>query len=266
MSECFGPFDPNTNYAKQFIEKYSKTLELPMTKLINAFFHPTLRDHIITLNEVKFPDIDWSKVKGLIPDKNRNEFEVKIKNQYMSAAEKYEAKRKVKQTRNLNIHNKKKTEKLPSSDDTYSLNWSENFSESSYEGGEEEHLDRKKTLNRKQIRLRSSKSLKPNVTPKDIMKIVGDYPKVSTQKSRLKEINQKINSQRNFNKAVDMFMQDRNEFLSYKGFDFALQTGPNSETFKFSSRPEENSKIGDQISERLITYSPIPKYENMSYV
>ena len=189
MSEYFSSFDLSDNYAQKFIGKYAKKVKLPTTKLINAFFHPTLRDHIITLNQILFPEVESCSVAGLIHDKIRGEFESKIQNHYMNAAKKFEAKRRVKQLKNVKIQNKKSTQrfKSSSSDETYSLYWSENFSESDYEGGAKEQLSNKTINDKNQVNFRTSKKLKSKSNSIDPIKIKGNYPKNIISSIQIKE-------------------------------------------------------------------------------
>ena len=276
MSEYFSSFDLNDNYAQKFIDKYAKKVKLPTTKLINAFFHPTLRDHIITLNQILFPETESCSVVGLIHDKIRGEFESKIQNHYMNAAEKFEAKRRVKQLKNVKIQNKKRTErfKSSSSDETLSLYWAENFSETSYEGGRKEKVGNKRNIKRNQVDWRCSKAIKQKSHFIDCFKIKGTYSKISSEISKSKNSKQNLDKQRCLDKAIDMYFQDKDVYLSYKGYDYALQVEPNSETPNLLINAELNIKIDDYWLERpssyntplFLEYSPIPKINNMSYV
>ena len=44
-------------------------------------------------------------------------------------------------------------------------------------------------------------------------------------------------------KAIDMYFQDKDVYLSYKGYDYALQIEPNSETPNLLINPELNIKM-----------------------
>ena len=77
-----------------------------------------------------------------------------------------------------------------------------------------------------------------------------------------------------FNKAVDMFMEDKNVYFQYKDFDPAMEPEVNDQTPDLYEYDGVNYKIDDYWPDRpsiLATpmsfdYSPIPKYKGMDYV
>lgn len=178
MSESNPVFNRRTDYSKQFKEKYAKTADLPMTKCLKVFFHPTIRDHIITVNEVNFPTVDSDKVHALFHNKIRDPFEEKIRDVYMTAAGRFEARRRVKVADNPNI--RKSTEDSDSMPyEPSSSLWSDD-EDSLYEGGQKDPLKIKKSLNKSRIRLTKSKSnkwrWKKNADPQKIKGMKANLP------------------------------------------------------------------------------------------
>lgn len=121
---------------------------------MNAFNHPTLRDHIITINEVNFPEVEPNKVKALFHNRINDQFEYKIDQVYMEAANRFEARRRVKIADTLNPNFRKSSaasSSLPS--DPSSSLWSD---DSIYEGGIKDSLKHKKTMNKQRANIRKS--------------------------------------------------------------------------------------------------------------
>ena len=48
--------DRNTNYVERFLQKQSKTIEIPDFKYLDARFHPQYTDHIVVLSKNEFPE------------------------------------------------------------------------------------------------------------------------------------------------------------------------------------------------------------------
>lgn len=77
-----------------------------------------------------------------------------------------------------------------------------------------------------------------------------------------------------FNKAVDMFMEDKNVYFQYKDFDEAMAPEVNDETPDLYEYEGINYKIDDYWPDRpsifsaphSFDYSPIPQYEGMNYI
>lgn len=66
-------------------------------------FHPTLRDHIVTLNEIKFPKIANKDVETVIHDRMTADFENKIRDFYLERAQMKEARRRKKIARHITL-------------------------------------------------------------------------------------------------------------------------------------------------------------------
>lgn len=154
MAEQTPVFDSNLDYSKVFENEYAKKVNLPTTKCLNAFNHPTLRDHIITICEINFPFVDNTKVKALFHDRIKDQFEYKIDSHYMDAAGRFEARRRVKVADNPNLRKDSATSSSLPSDPSSSL-WSD---DSIYEGGLKESLKRKKSYNQQKVNLRKTQN------------------------------------------------------------------------------------------------------------
>ena len=83
MAETFPVLNTKIDYEKEFLKQYSKDFEAPSTKCLKAFFLPTLRDHVITINEISFPKFKAEQVTTLFHDRQSNGFEDKIRNKYI---------------------------------------------------------------------------------------------------------------------------------------------------------------------------------------
>jgi len=148
MEETNLLFNNKATYAKEFEAKYAKSIDLPTTKCLNAFFHPTLRDHIITVNEICFPLVESTNVKGLFHNKISDEFEDKISQHYMDAAGKFQARRRFKIATNPELQLESASSDYVPFEPSSSI-----FSDSSYyEGGVEESMRMKLNMNKLNIK------------------------------------------------------------------------------------------------------------------
>ena len=101
MSETFPVLDTKIDYEKEFLDKYSKDFDFPSARWLNAFFHPSLRDHVITINEVNFPQVEAEQITSLFHHRQSDHFEEKMRNKYESSVSNFVAKRGKRQFKNI---------------------------------------------------------------------------------------------------------------------------------------------------------------------
>jgi hypothetical protein len=161
MEETKLIFNTSKDYAKEFKDTYAKSINLPTTKCLNSFFHPVLRDHIITVNEVSFPIVSTEKVKGLMHNRISSNFEYKMEHYYMDAAGKFQARRRHKLATNLEIE-KDSSDYVP-----YEPSSSIFSDDSYYEGGVHESIRRKMSANKQKIRKAKTQMIRQKSTIKN---------------------------------------------------------------------------------------------------
>jgi hypothetical protein len=298
MSANHQVFDPAIDYAKQFENSYCKKTNMPSVKCLNTFFHPTLRDHVIQINEINFPNVDFTKVKALFHEKIRDNFDNEIYQHYFEAADKYEARRRIKVAINPDLNYSSESEVDAETDSEDTSTYSSYDSYSFYEGGERIDLKRKKSKNKKKANFRKSKmsqdkrskknkssfwvpfgprkqstckSLLKNYTVPGIVK--EDYPKLETRAAKIRKFRRIGDKQELLNKAVDMYMEDKNTLMNYKNFDDALLPEMNERWPEFKLEGTD-MRIDDYIPDRpsaypdvlYLEYYPIPEYDHIPYI
>ncbi|CAI2364011.1 unnamed protein product [Moneuplotes crassus] len=75
-------FDKNTDYTARFIQRHSKTCQFPSSSYLSCQFHPSLKDHLVTLSKVNCPSTSKFNYSVLEPhasqdpiaEPNRREF------------------------------------------------------------------------------------------------------------------------------------------------------------------------------------------------
>ena len=80
MSHTYPVSNSNSSIKKEFLNEHSKNFEIPTARWIKAFFHPTLRDHVITINEINFPRVKSDEVIAMFHNYQAKDFKKIIKN------------------------------------------------------------------------------------------------------------------------------------------------------------------------------------------
>lgn len=87
MADTAGVFDKGVNYKRRFINKYSRTTNIPSVLFLDVKFHPTMPDHIIVLssNTLSHP----GKINTLVPMELLDSMEKEIEDNYLTRAKNY---------------------------------------------------------------------------------------------------------------------------------------------------------------------------------
>lgn len=310
MARRFPVLDPNVKYADEYLKTYGRNVSIPQIDCKEAFFHPTLTDHIITINQINCDSIPPEDIQALMHDRVSGDFHSMIENTYLGKANGPNAAKKIKMAHTstfrkesddgnsmpeepatqifdeegfpvgASIQNppenpetrvgeqfyskehdeeskevyesegesegeasgsyeasegEESEEETANADDIIeaqiennasgSYTYEESDSEGSdeyedsdevsnqMEGGQPEHSGKKKKKNKKKKQImREQYFARP-------LKTKGKYEKIDTDKTKAAK-KKKIQQQQNYlNKAVDMFLEEKNTLFSYKGYD-----------------------------------------------
>ena len=179
---------------------------MPDFTCLKTVFHPTLKDHVITLNEIKFPKVLNSHVDTLIHNRMIDGFEEKIRRQYMEEAARMEIRRRTRLSKHTTLRIKNPTEdSLP--EEPATEEWSQILDES-YEGGAKEGTKKEK------FKLKVPKKRFTVIRDNEIRianppKIKAEHPKVRTKRATLRDERERDLRSDKYNRAVDMYIEDK---------------------------------------------------------
>ena len=118
MSETFPVLNTKIDYEKEFLDKYSKDFDFPSARWLNAFFHPSLRDHVITINEVNFPQVEAEQITSLFHHRQSDDFEEMMRNKYESSVSNFIVKRGKRQFKNISFSTSSEDESCSNENDS----------------------------------------------------------------------------------------------------------------------------------------------------
>ena len=277
MSETFPVLNTNIDYEKEFLDKYSRRFEFPSARCLNAFFHPTLRDCVITINEIKFPKVKADQVICLFHDLQSENFENKMKNKYVDSVSHLIVIRRNKLGTNLLF---KKEENENNESTPKEPNTSEFFeSSSSYEGGQEEFEYQPRSASIKSTKAHPNQKVKRRVdTHNQIVinappKLKGVYPKIDTKIYESKKLSEIYNNSKVYSKAVDLYLEDHSSLFGYQDFDESMKPDEQERDPANYINPDDEFRIDEYLPEKLgetrileLLYSPIPVIDELCYM
>ena len=274
MAEAFPVLNTKTDYEKEFLKQYSKDFEAPSTKCLKAFFHPTLRDHVITINEVNFPKVKAEQVTTLFHNRQSDGFENKIRNKYIDSVSHLIVKRRKKLNQNVTFRNRSEDESFPSEPD--SSEWE--GSDSNFEGGQNEKPRTRNSFKSKpKPNPNKEQKRKVNINNQIIIndppKLKGSYPKTSSKNLITKQLGENQTNAKNYSKAVDLYLEDHCSLFSYQDYDESMKPDePEDDTANYlysgdKYRIDEYSAERDKYNRYwYLYYNPIPSVDDLIYL
>ena len=273
MSEAFPVLNTKIDYEKQFLSDYSKDIEFPSARCLNAFFHPSLKDHVITINEIKFPKIKSGQAVAMFHNRQSADFENKMRSKYEESVSHLIVKRRKKLGNNLAYRNKSEEESFP--DEPDSSQWEE--SDSDFEGGQKEKLQKRNSAKSKQKTKQRPKPAKRmnkrnQIVVSDPPKLKGSYPKIDSKTSLSKKIGESRLNSKMYSAAVDLYLEDHSSLFGYQDYDESMRPDEpehDQANYLYSEdkyRLDEYSEERNEYSRNVfLGYSPIPPIDDMHY-
>ena len=205
------------------------------------------------------------KISTLVHDRMQGyNFLDKIETQYMPKAENIQAKRRKKLAQTITFRkDSEDSGSIPQEPD--SDEW-EDSSVTVYEGGKENDTEdakspektspkKKKAAKLKRYKVNRNNEIFIDMPPK----VKGAYPRIPTKTAEDKIYNEKMKLSEVYNRAVDIFMEEENVFLTYQNFDESMKPD--------IPENEDGEAIGPNRNYGAYLYfNKLPEYQGSNYV
>ena len=273
MSEAFPVLNTKIDYEKQYLSDYSKNIEFPSTRCLNAFFHPSLRDHVITINEVNFPKIKADQISAMFHNRQSADFENKMRSKYEQSVSHLIVKRRKKLGNNLAYRDKSEEESFP--DEPSSSEWEE--SDSDFEGGQKEKLKKRNSIKSKHDKKHKPKTTrrtnkKNQIVINDPPKLKGSYPKIDSKSSLSKKFGEDRLNSKMYSTAVNLYLEDHSSLFGYQDYDESMMPDEPEHDLANYLYSEDKYRLDEYSEERneydrsvFLGYTSIPPIDGMHY-
>ena len=221
----------------------------PTFSWIDAFFHPVLRDHVITINKIEIPKIKTHQVTALFHKRQASRFERKIGSNWKTERDSGTGRKKMEISR-VNSFKGNQGDHSVSEFSEAELS----SSQDDFEGGT---IEVKGGIRERKDRIRVSKP----------PRIRGRYEKVGKMVDR-GEMEMKM-----YAKKVDLFLEESADLFAYQDYhdlirpdepqekiDWYYETGDNYRLDEYTRwRSKENKKFE-------LEYVPVPPKDGVNYI